>query len=618
MNMLVKTEVVISGTDSGDVTIIHLHSLVVRLTAFGIGSYELHVDETVIEGEKPDFMKKSAKLIGKKTTVKVTVPNESPRVIFKGIVTNVSCNNTAEQSSIVIKAETPEVLMNYGLKKKVFNEMTVKDIAQKISSSYPTSHLSFDNNGFGLATSVKTTFIQYNETDYQFLQRLADSTGNWFFNDGEKTRFGKALNEPAVELRAGDNMTYFDINARAGGIQHEAELFNPADDQMVSSKSSSVSADSLTNTVMNETKNTFSNKESYHVPKYLEDANKLGKYLEVRYHQQVAEVNTISGTTTESKLKLGGVVKVKRGDVTVGEYRVISLDIVVSAEGNYSNHFVGSAFSDYAPRRLQPPSNVPSEMLGRVVAVNDPDGFGKVKVRLDWQASNEEYGWLSVVSPSASNDAGLYMRPEVNSWVIVHVGSTIGLWDSCVIGAMYTGRTKPQRWKDKDNHIKGIKTEKGNEILLEDKGNDGKAISIQTSDDDKNYMWLVDNNGNTEIYLRSKSIKLMAENDLEISAGGKLILQGTDVKISSGTTTVSKDSASQSSPMALIELKSAGDAVIDSKTHVEVKAIKEIKLTSTANFTATANAVMQLSGKASTTLKSDAILTVQGTLVKIN
>jgi len=176
----------------------------------------------------------------------------------------------------------------------------------------------------------------------------------------------------------------------------------------------------------------------------------------------------------------------------------------------------------------------------------------------------------------------------------------------------------PRRWKNKDNHIKGFKTPAGNEVLLEDKGKDGKAISIQTSDDDGNYFWIKDSDGATEIYLRSKVIKLMAENDLEISAGGKLTLQGTDVKISSGKTNVSKDSATQSSAMAVIELKMAGDVKVDSKASFDVSAMTGVKISSNTNFSATANASMEISGTATTTLKSSGVLTIQGTMVKIN
>ncbi len=619
MNMLVTPEIVISETASGDLEISSFQSLVIRQQVFGLNSCELHVDESVIEGDEPDFMKKSSKLIGKKITVKISSPTENSSLLFIGIVTNVSCQNSAETHSILIKAESSEVLMNYGLKKKVFNDMTVKDIVQKVCSSYSSSYIDLNNTAFGLATSLQTTFVQYGETDLQFLQRIADATGNWCFNDGKKTHFGKLPDNNAIELNAGGTLNYYEVNTKAGTIQHESEVYAPTDDQNFSSKSQTVSdTDNLTSTIISESQKTFTDKSAYHAPSYLKTPDLLNKYLEIRTKQDVMEVNTVSGSSCETKLKVSEKIKIKREDTTIGEYRIVSVEVMITADGNYTNHFTGVAYSAFAPRKFFGIPTMPSEMRGRVLAVNDPDGHGKIKVKFDWQADDKYYGWLQVSSPSAGDDSGFYFRPEVDSWVIIALQSVYGLDDSYIAGALHHGNAQPKRWKHKDNHVKGIKTPEGNEILLEDKGNDGRAISIQTKDDDGNYFWITDKNGTTEIYLRSKAIKLMAENDLEISAGGKLILQGTDVKISSGSTSVSKDSASQSSAMALIELKSSGDVKVDSKSKVEVSAMMDVKISANANFSVSANMSAEISGSATATLKSSGVLTIQGTLVKIN
>jgi len=620
MNALVRTKVTIKETASGDLEIEDFLSLTVRQHVFGLNSYELHVDETVIEGKDPDFMKKSAKLIGKKTSITITPENESSVLIFTGIVTNVSQHNDigASSSTTVIKAESPEVLLSYGIKKKVFNEMSVKDIVQKVTATYPSSHIDLNNQAFGLATSAKKTFIQYSETDYQFLQRLANITGNWFYHNGKSLNFGKAPDGDAVQLNLGENLFFFEVSAKVGGIQHEAEVYSPNDDNSYSNKTTKASGtDTLTSSILSESEQSFSNKNSYHAPGYLNTPELLSKYLEVRYNQQVAEVNTVSGSSC-AMIRIADKVNIKRNNVSIGEYRIVSLEIMLDAIGNFSNQFTGIAYSPNAPRTIFASPSIPSEMKGRVVAVNDPDGHGKLKVKFDWQGDDQYYGWIQVSSPSAGDDSGFYFRPEVDSWVAVHIDSSIGLEGSYIIGALHHGNAQPRRWKNKDNHIKGFKTPAGNEVLLEDKGKDGKAISIQTSDDDGNYFWIKDSDGATEIYLRSKVIKLMAENDLEISAGGKLTLQGTDVKISSGKTNVSKDSATQSSAMAVIELKMAGDVKVDSKASFDVSAMTGVKISSNTNFSATANASMEISGTATTTLKSSGVLTIQGTMVKIN
>jgi len=617
MNQLL--DVVVKINDSTE--IVEFHSLVIHQQIFGINTLNLEVDETVIEEGDSGFMGTAKDMIGKKLTVSLSGPKDNgDTLIFKGVITGTGCSATAETTHINIKAEGAETIMNHGLVKKVYKDSSIKDVAQKITGQYPKSTLDVKVDADGLASSMKTTFIQYNETDYEFLKRLANFAGCWFFNNGVDSVFGKAPSGSPIELILGAGLESFEVQTKSGGADHEADTYNEKDNKIQKGKVQGASGmDALTQSAYNGTKNSFRPTSNYHVSSALENQDLLNKFLQVKSNQEIAEMNTISGSSIETKLKVGDTVKVKRNTSTaVGEYRIVSLQIVINGEGGYTNHFTGIGYSESAPRSTYTQPAIPSEMHATVTDVNDPDGLGKVKVSLHWQESKEDYGWLQVSAPSAGDDSGFYFRPEVNSLVAVSINETIGIKRNFVMGALHNGKAEPKRWKHRENHIKGFRTPEGNELLLEDKGNDGRAISLQTKDDDGNYLWIADNNGTTEIYLRSKGIKLMAENDLEISAGGKLILQGTDVKISSGKTSVSKDSATQGGAMAVIELKSAGDVKIDSKSKVEVAAMMDVKISATANFTASANIAAEVSGMASSTLKSSGVLTIQGTLVKIN
>lgn len=631
--MLVRAEVKISG--SREFTLHQFHSLVMRLNIFSTNYFEIQLDETQIEGDNPAVLHEASKLIGKKVSIKFSPQDQNPELYLKGIITKVSNHNLPDQSILIISGESPDVVMNYGKRKKVFNNMNTKDIVKKISALYPADAVSIDVNTNHPLANLQTTFLQYNETDYQFIRRLANSTGAWFFHDGIQGFFGKPKDGSTVELINGINLNYFDIDTKAGGISYEARSYFPTRDEELSGKvnpgSQSIGSDNVLSSVVGETKNTFNNSNEVYAAGFMQNSQQINDYVQTQYKQDVAELVSVSGSSIVTTLKLGSKIKVKRPNgaslETVGEYRIVSLTISISGDYNYSNNFTAIAYSDYAPAN---PAlfehNIPATMLGVVTDVNDPDKHGKVKVRFDWQKSEDFYDWIQVLSPNAGNDSGLFFRPEVNERVLVSVKSFVGSFESFVIGAFHHGRATPDRWfRHRDNQNKGFRTKAGNEILLEDKGNDGKAISIQTSDDDMNYLWLVDNNGTTEIYLRSKSIKLMAENDLEISAGGKLKLQGTDVTISSGKTSVSKDSASQGSSMALVELKNTGDVNVKSQTKVEINANTDIKLnamanvniSATANFDISANGKLSIAG-ASSSLQGKVDVSIQGAMVRIN
>lgn len=630
--MLVRAEVKISG--SREYTLAQFHSLVMKMNMFSTNYFEIQLDETQIEGDNPAILKESSKLIGKKVSIKFAPQDQTPELFFKGIITKVTNHNLPDQSILILSGESPDVVMNYGKQNKVFHNMNIKETVKKIAAKFPSDIVSVDVNADQPLTTLQTTFLQYDETDYHFIRRLANSSGAWFFHDGIKNFFGKPQEGTTFELINGINLYYFDIDTKAGGISYEARSYFPAKDEELSGKvragSLSTGSDNILNTVVSETSNTFNSSQEMYVPAFLQNPQQLNDYVQTQYRQNVAELVSVSGSSS-ALLKLGSKIRVRRpkeqDTETVGDYRIVSLTITISGDCNYSNSFTAISYSDYAP--VNPElfkHNIPATMIGVVTDVNDPDKHGKVKVRFDWQKSDDFYDWIQVLSPNSGSDSGFYFRPEVNERVLVSVKSFVGTFDSFVIGSFHHGRAKPERWfRHRDNQTKGFRTRAGNEVLLEDKGNDGKAISIQTSDDDVNYLWLVDNNGTTEIYLRSKSIKLMAENDLEISAGGKLTLQGTDVTISSGKTSVAKDNASQGSSMALVELKNSGDVNVKSQTKVEINANSDIKLnamtnvniSATANFDISANGKLSIAGTSSS-LQGKVDVSIQGAMVRIN
>ena len=52
-------------------------------------------------------------------------------------------------------------------------------------------------------------------------------------------------------------------------------------------------------------------------------------------------------------------------------------------------------------------------VAGVVTNNQDPDGLGRVKVRLPWLSDSDETLWARVAAPMAGNGRGLYLLPEV-------------------------------------------------------------------------------------------------------------------------------------------------------------------------------------------------------------
>src|ERR1700750_2275998 len=62
-------------------------------------------------------------------------------------------------------------------------------------------------------------------------------------------------------------------------------------------------------------------------------------------------------------------------------------------------------------------------IYGVVVAVvtnnQDPDGFGRVKVKFPWLSDVDESSWARIAAPMAGKARGIYFLPEVDDEVLV-------------------------------------------------------------------------------------------------------------------------------------------------------------------------------------------------------
>jgi uncharacterized protein involved in type VI secretion and phage assembly len=153
----------------------------------------------------------------------------------------------------------------------------------------------------------------------------------------------------------------------------------------------------------------------------------------------------------------------------------------------------------------------------------DPDGLGRVKVKLPWMADLAESDWARVVTPMAGAGRGLYFLPEVDDEVLVAFehGSPDAPY---VLGSLWNGKDKPPESNgDGKNNLRTIKSRSGHVIRLTDKDGEEKIE-------------IIDKSGKNSIVINTKdnSITISADADVTIqSNNGKLKLSGNGVEITS-------------------------------------------------------------------------------------
>jgi uncharacterized protein involved in type VI secretion and phage assembly len=187
--------------------------------------------------------------------------------------------------------------------------------------------------------------------------------------------------------------------------------------------------------------------------------------------------------------------------------------------------------------------------VGVVTNNQDPDGMGRVKVKLPWLTEEDESHWARVVTPMAGNDRGLYLLPEVDDEVLVAFEHGIVEFPY-VLGALWNGKDKPPESNDDGkNNKRSLKSRSGHVIRLDD--SDGaKKIEI------------VDKTGKNSIVFdaSANTITIKADKDIAIeSSNGKLKLSGKGVEITSQGAV--KVEASQA-----MDLKASGQMTVKGAT----------------------------------------------------
>ncbi|HEX2224158.1 MAG TPA: phage baseplate assembly protein V, partial [Thermoanaerobaculia bacterium] len=129
--------------------------------------------------------------------------------------------------------------------------------------------------------------------------------------------------------------------------------------------------------------------------------------------------------------------------------------------------------SDFNPfAALAASSRETSRIYGVVVGVvtnnQDPEGLGRVKLRLPWLSAQAESDWARVISPMAGGDRGLYALPEVDDEVLVafeHGRAELPY----VLGSLWNGKDKPPAAnEDGKNKLRVLKSRSGHRVRLDD------------------------------------------------------------------------------------------------------------------------------------------------------
>ncbi|MCP4213806.1 MAG: phage tail protein [bacterium] len=172
---------------------------------------------------------------------------------------------------------------------------------------------------------------------------------------------------------------------------------------------------------------------------------------------------------------------------------------------------------------------------GIVTNNRDPDQLGRVKIKFPWLSDDNETDWVRIATLMAGADRGTVFLPEVDDEVLVafEFGD---INHPLVIGALFSGADAPPEGNaDGQNNIRKITSRSGHEIVFNDDAQAGlEKVEIKTNKGHK--IVLDDSTGQEKIEIIDKtgSNKMVidsVQNSIDIESAMKLTIKAVTVEI---------------------------------------------------------------------------------------
>ncbi|MFC4478431.1 phage baseplate assembly protein V [Flavobacterium chungangensis] len=447
-------------------------------------TFSLEVRQDFLVEEFKSIMPVSQQLYGERISIEIKPIDglNDPLILadpknyvmqFYGIVAGVSmkksCIDDIEES-FLIEGYSTSFLLENAPESNSFTAMTLSDIVGRVKTGY---NIDMQIRPFHDAIIPYT--VQYNESCFAFLNRLAMRYGQYFYDNGRVLIFGDSADVIQPHLIYGVNMhefrysiklmptsfTVVENDNRDGSystdntINYRKEL--DGFHQNFINKSNAVYSKK---TVMQLNQNAVNGQGSSTSKVYTQ--NKMRAVLNGL--MEIIASSEVPGVTVGNNVRVSGVDKQHESF-----YRVTEIVHSCDDGGGYENHFkaVNTSDSVFSPKTNPDLIPICGSQTAVVIANADPDGLSAVKVQMPWQKlKGESTPYIPLVQEYSGNGRGRHILPEVGDMVFVDFqGNNAEL--PIVVGTM-TSRKEKSGYGTENNDIKALHTRSNNLLLMND------------------------------------------------------------------------------------------------------------------------------------------------------
>ncbi|WP_136668187.1 type VI secretion system Vgr family protein [Flavobacterium sp. H122] len=490
-------------------------------------------------------MENSKKLLGKNVTINFHRFGEVSQS-FTGIIANI--RNKKDEGGgygkLYITGYAPSILLENGKDCQSYENKTLDAIIAEATAEYPTE-AKIKAEQLNTQYPIPYT-VQYKESDYQFIKRLAHRYGEYFYYDGKNLVFGNKL-QPQIKLDENIDLIdiEFEIMIKPQAFKYMA--YDSISAEVKEKDSDSVKAQYKENgfqtIAVNASKEVFKKKaEMLFNATSQQNVERDLKEMVLRQKESREHLMQVRGRSRDPKLKIGGRAEISDINAKAMEtYRIIEINHF--HDGNeYYNEFLGIPDIFISPFFDEDAFPTCEEQSATVMENDNPQGM--IKVQFPWQKKKGlTTPWLRVVTPYAGKGKGMHIIPEIGEEVII--GFDNGNAERpFVFGAMFNGKASAGKGGS-GNYIKGLQTASGNKLHMDD--NTGSVHLTDKGSVDLKF----DGAGNATVNADTSITFTCGGAEIKMTKDGTIVISG-DVKVKidtkeaeiTGTTSVKTNSDS--------------------------------------------------------------------------
>jgi len=399
--------------------------------------------------------------------------------IFVGVVTNVQLHREGSDfGCIIVSGYSATYRMETAHSCFSWNDTTIGDVVKKLCEQ---AKVQLELNP--AFKEIKDYICQYEESDFDFIRRLAHQYQEWMYFDGTKLIFGKPrkLADPII-LEYGTTLSSLDIGLQTLARSEQVFSYHSGADREMQRMTPDLAYghDKLSGDAFRASLGMFSKPARQHALPRISDESELINYMGRKQAAETAETHYITAESQVPTLRVGSVVSLyssfleRVGNISkesLGNFIIIEITHEVSQGSYYKNRFkaIPATIKALPSPKVRMP--LAETQMATVLSNADPEGKGRVRVRMNWQTDGMQTGWVRVMTPDGGSSSdvksnrGFVFIPEVGDQVLLGFrhGDPARPY---VLGSLFNGTTGGGGGQG--NNCKSLTTRSGSSLKLDD------------------------------------------------------------------------------------------------------------------------------------------------------